>query len=153
MCIFTGNAGWSFWGAINFPFFVRLPVTNAWNCHSMYTAFSSNVGAWGMWACSLFLSFILYFWLYYTGSTDSDVSVTSRQRYPSSGSLGRPCPSLEGTTEVAVPDSMVMEGYALTEGQHPWQCSLLSTCTNSWPVNCLLLRLFHHLSGFATIHP
>ena len=33
----------------------RLPVTNAWNCHS-YTAFSSNVGAWGMWACSLFLS-------------------------------------------------------------------------------------------------
>ena len=39
------------------PFFVRLPVPNAWNCHSLYTAFSSNVGAWGMWACSLFLSF------------------------------------------------------------------------------------------------
>ena len=38
-------------------FSVRLPVTNAWNCHSLYTAFSSNVGAWGMWACSLFLSF------------------------------------------------------------------------------------------------
>ena len=38
------------------PFFVRLPVSNAWNCHSLYTAFSSNVGAWGMWACSLFLS-------------------------------------------------------------------------------------------------
>ena len=49
---------WSFWGAIYIPFFVRLPVTNAWNCHSLYTAFSSNVGAWGMWACSLFLSFI-----------------------------------------------------------------------------------------------
>ena len=50
---------WSFWGAIYIPFFVRLPVTNAcqWNCHS----FSSNVGAWGMWACSLFLSFQLYF--------------------------------------------------------------------------------------------
>ena len=39
------------------PFFVRLPVHKAWNCHSLYTAFSSNVGAWGMWACSLFLSF------------------------------------------------------------------------------------------------
>ena len=26
--------------------FVRLPVTNAWNCHSLNTAFSSNVGAW-----------------------------------------------------------------------------------------------------------
>ena len=38
---------------------VRLPVTNAWNCHSLYTAFSSNVGAWGMWAFSLFLSFDL----------------------------------------------------------------------------------------------
>ena len=29
--------------------------------HSLYTAFSSNVGALGMWACSLFLSFILVF--------------------------------------------------------------------------------------------
>ena len=48
---------WSFWGAIYIPLFVRLLVTNAWNCHSLYTAFSSNVGAWGMWACSLFLSF------------------------------------------------------------------------------------------------
>ena len=47
---------WSFWGAIYVPFFVRLPVPYAWNCHSLYTAFSSNVGAWGMWACSLFLS-------------------------------------------------------------------------------------------------
>ena len=47
---------WSFWGAIYIPFFVRLPITYAWNCHSLYTAFSSNVGAWGMWACSLFLS-------------------------------------------------------------------------------------------------
>ena len=43
---------WSFWGAIYIPFF----DTNAWNCHSLYTAFSSNVGAWGMLACSLFLS-------------------------------------------------------------------------------------------------
>ena len=49
---------WSFWGAIYIPFFVRLPITNAWNCYSLFTAFSSNVGAWGMWACSLFLSFI-----------------------------------------------------------------------------------------------
>ena len=48
----------SFWGANYIHFFVRLPVTNAWNCHSLYTAFSSNDGAWGMWACSLFLSLI-----------------------------------------------------------------------------------------------
>ena len=64
---------WSFLGAIYIPlnfgqnyfvqldrwnwFSVRLPVTNAWNCHLLYAAFSSNVGAWGMWACSLFLSF------------------------------------------------------------------------------------------------
>ena len=51
-------ADWSFWGAIYIPLFARLPVPNAWNCHSLYTAFSSNVGAWGMWACSLFLSFL-----------------------------------------------------------------------------------------------
>ena len=38
-------------------FSVWLPVTNAWNCYSLYTAFSRNVGAWGMWAYSLFLSF------------------------------------------------------------------------------------------------
>ena len=25
---------WSFWGAIYIPFFLRLPVNNAWNCHS-----------------------------------------------------------------------------------------------------------------------
>ena len=37
-------------------FFVRLPITNSWNCFSLYTAFSSNVGGWGTWACSLFLS-------------------------------------------------------------------------------------------------
>ena len=35
---------WSFWGAIYIPLFFRLPITNAWNCHSLYTAFSSNVG-------------------------------------------------------------------------------------------------------------
>ena len=45
---------WSFWGAIYIPFYVWLPVTNAWNCNSLYTAFSSNVGVWGTWACSLF---------------------------------------------------------------------------------------------------
>ena len=49
---------WFFWGAIYIPFFVRLPIPNAWNWHSLYTAFSSNVGAWGMWACSLFLSLL-----------------------------------------------------------------------------------------------
>ena len=57
---------WSFWGAIYIPLFVRLPIPNAWNCHSLYTAFSGNVGAWGMWACSLFLSFM--FWESYTDS-------------------------------------------------------------------------------------
>ena len=51
---------WSFWGAIYIPFFVGLPVPNAWNCHSLYTAFSSNVGVWGMWASSLFLSFLFF---------------------------------------------------------------------------------------------
>ena len=32
--------------------FVQLFCPNVWNCHSLYTAFSSNVGAWGtcMWA-------------------------------------------------------------------------------------------------------
>ena len=50
---------WSIWGAIYIPFFVRLPVPNIWNCHSLYTAFSSNVGAWGVWACSLFFHSIL----------------------------------------------------------------------------------------------
>ena len=74
ICIFTGNAvliclksnlypfelwpklfcaTWMNW------FSVWLLVTNAWNCHSLYTAFSSNVGPWGMWACSLFLSLSL----------------------------------------------------------------------------------------------
>ena len=32
-------------------FSVWLPVTNATNCHSLYTAFSSIVGAWGMEGC------------------------------------------------------------------------------------------------------
>ena len=39
-------------------FSVRLPVTNACNRHSLYTAFFSNVRVWGMWACSIFFSFI-----------------------------------------------------------------------------------------------
>ena len=59
---------WSFWGAIYIPFFVRLPVPNAWNCHSLYTAFSGNVGAQGMWACSLFLS-LKVFWARLNEST------------------------------------------------------------------------------------
>ena len=78
--IFTGNADLIFFkeqfiSLLNFGqnyfvqlrwiwFSVRLPVTNAWNCHLLYTAFSSNVGALGMWACSLFslifLNFIFY---------------------------------------------------------------------------------------------
>ena len=40
---------------------VRLPVINAWKFHSMYTTFSNNVGAWGMWACSLFLPVLANF--------------------------------------------------------------------------------------------
>ena len=39
-------------------FSVWLPVTNALNCHSLYTAYFCNIGAWGMWACSLFLSLL-----------------------------------------------------------------------------------------------
>ena len=55
--IFLLNFGQNYFVQLGWNwFFVRLPVTNAWNCHSLYTAFSSNVGAWGMWACSLFLS-------------------------------------------------------------------------------------------------
>ena len=38
-------------------FLFRLPLTDAWNCHLLYTAFSSNGRAWGMRAYSLFLSF------------------------------------------------------------------------------------------------
>ena len=57
ICIFTGWFKLILLRRKLYPFFVALPVANAWNCHSLYTAFSSNVGAWGMWACSLFLSF------------------------------------------------------------------------------------------------
>ena len=41
-------------------FSVRLPVTNAWNWYSLYSAFSGNVRAWGNWAFSLFLSFFFH---------------------------------------------------------------------------------------------
>ena len=34
---FTGNADLIFLGSNLYPFFVRLPVTNAWNWHSLYT--------------------------------------------------------------------------------------------------------------------
>ena len=57
MCRYAFLQEMLIWGAIYIPFFVRLPVHNALNCHSLYTAFSSIVGAGGMWACSLFLSF------------------------------------------------------------------------------------------------
>ncbi|XP_062603197.1 PHD finger protein 20-like protein 1 isoform X2 [Saccostrea cucullata] len=49
-------------------------------------------------------------------STDSDISVTPRQRYPSSGSLCRPSTSYEGTTEVAGADPLNMENQLLSEG-------------------------------------
>ena len=74
ICIFTGNANLIFFreqsiSLLNFGqsyfvqlwwnwFSVWLPVTNAWNWHTLYSAFSGNVGAWGMYACSLFLSFL-----------------------------------------------------------------------------------------------
>ena len=47
---------WSFWGSIYIPFFLRLPVTNAWNCHS-YSILKQcwSVGYVGL----LTLSFIL----------------------------------------------------------------------------------------------
>ena len=38
-------------------FSVQLPIIYVWHCHSLYAALSINVGAWGMRACSLFLSF------------------------------------------------------------------------------------------------
>ena len=57
--IFLLNFGQNYFVQLRWNWFsVRLPVTNAWNCHSLYTAFSSNVGAWGMWACSLFLPYL-----------------------------------------------------------------------------------------------
>ncbi|XP_055995394.1 PHD finger protein 20-like protein 1 isoform X3 [Ostrea edulis] len=49
-------------------------------------------------------------------STDSDVSVTHRQRYPSSGSMCRPSTSTEGTTEVSGTDPLSIEGHYLSEG-------------------------------------
>ena len=55
--ISLSNFGQNYFVQLRWKWFsVRLPITNAWNCHSLYTAFPSNVGAWGMWACSLFLS-------------------------------------------------------------------------------------------------
>ena len=48
---------WSFWRAIYIPFFLRLPVTNAWNCHS----YSILKQCWSVGYVSLLtLSFILY---------------------------------------------------------------------------------------------
>ena len=44
-------------------FSVGLPIIYACHCHLLYAALSSNVRAWGMWACSLFFSFCqLCFW-------------------------------------------------------------------------------------------
>ena len=40
-------------------FYFQLPIIYALHCHLLCAAWSSNVGAWGMWACSLFLSFYL----------------------------------------------------------------------------------------------
>ena len=48
ICIFTGNADLILLRSNLYPLFCPMPVNNAWNCHSLYTAFSSNVGAWGM---------------------------------------------------------------------------------------------------------
>ncbi|XP_011428049.3 PHD finger protein 20-like protein 1 isoform X3 [Magallana gigas] len=48
-------------------------------------------------------------------STDSDISVTTRQRYPSTSSLGRPATTVEGTTEVAITDLMEQEEQGLTD--------------------------------------
>ena len=40
-------------------FSVRLPHHyNAWHWHSLCAVLSTNVGAWSMWTCSLFFSFI-----------------------------------------------------------------------------------------------
>ncbi|XP_062621683.1 putative uncharacterized protein DDB_G0290521, partial [Saccostrea cucullata] len=51
-------------------------------------------------------------------STDSDISVTPRQRYPSSGSLCRPSTSYEGTTELAGSEQLNVEGQLLSEANY-----------------------------------
>ena len=38
ICIFTGNADLILLRSNLYPLFFQLPVTNAWNCHSLYTA-------------------------------------------------------------------------------------------------------------------
>ena len=45
---------------LDFDFWLIAPSLMHWRCHSLCAVMSSNVGAWGMWACSLFLSFISY---------------------------------------------------------------------------------------------
>ena len=42
--------------SIQLWFSIWMPMTSAWHCHLLYVALSSNVGAWGMWVCSLCLS-------------------------------------------------------------------------------------------------
>ena len=54
---------WSFWGAIYIPFFVRLPVPYAWNCHSLYIQHSQAMLERGV--CELahsFFHFLITYW-------------------------------------------------------------------------------------------
>ena len=44
------------WFLIRFS--VQLPIMYAWHRHLLCAALSSNVGSWGLWACSLSLSLI-----------------------------------------------------------------------------------------------
>ena len=62
-------------------FCIRLPIAKAWHWHSLCSDVTSNVGAWGMWAFSLFLSFqykTSYFkiqnWSYLTNSRRRDMA-------------------------------------------------------------------------------
>ena len=41
-------------------FSFRLSIPNVWHLHPLCAAFSSNVGVWDIWACSLFLSLIIF---------------------------------------------------------------------------------------------
>ena len=86
ICMFIGNADsiflrsnlYPFWTLAKIIFATQMKLVfcriarhlNAWNCHSLYTAFSSNVGAWGMHVSLLTLSFInfspVYCWLNFT---------------------------------------------------------------------------------------
>ena len=123
MCIFTGNADLILLRSNLYPFFVRLPVANAWNCHSLYTAFSSNVGAWGMWACSLFLSYKYVF------NIENDLSILSKDYIPHpylisvwNGGDQIVCPLIHQLVHLAAPSLPVLL-YIIYIDYFKWACA------------------------------